>query len=250
MRLPSIMPPSSSLARGEGSVPSFRMNRVRLVTLAVAVLLVSSACGSTGSTSTTNPKPRPLSSLGHLRPAPYPGVPSGELVPIPAAPELVAAASKATYTTSIDGIKCQQNEVLVSHEHAHLTLFVNGEQRKVPAGVGIWPPVNAHNYINGQFGITEGNCLSWLNTRYPDGLIHIETPVKRSFVLGEFFDLWGQPLSASEVGPEQGAVTAIVNGRVWAGDPRQIPLKRHAQIQLEVGKPLIAPQSITFPGRY
>ena len=74
--------------------------------------------------------------------------------------------------------------------------------------------------------------------------------MKRSFVLGEFFDLWGQPLSASQVGPAHGTVTAIVNGRVWAGDPRQIPLKRHAQIQLEVGKPLIAPESIRFPGRY
>ena len=226
------------------------MNRIRLVSFAVAVLLVSSACGSAGSTSTTSPKLRPLSSLGHLQPAPYPGDVGAELVPIPGAPALVPAASKATLTKSVDGIKCQQNERLISHEHAHLTLFVNGKPRRIPAGVGIWPPINAHNYINGQFGITEGNCLSWLNTRYADGLIHIETPVLRAFVLGEFFDLWGQPLSASQVGPAHGAVTAIVNGRVWTGDPRQIPLKKHSQIQLEVGKPLIAPQSIEFPGRY
>jgi hypothetical protein len=220
--------------------------RSLLAGLAAAVILVASACGSTSS----NPAPRPLSTLGQLQPAPNPGVPSGELVPIPAAPVLVGAASKATYTTSVDGIKCQQNEVLISHEHAHLTLFVNGKQRRVPAGVGIYPPVNAHNYINGQFGITEGNCLSWLNTRYADGLIHIETPVRRSFALGEFFDVWGQPLTETQVGPEQGPVTAIVNGRVWTGDPRQIPLTRHAQIQLEVGTPLIAPETITFPGRY
>ncbi len=184
------------------------MNRVLLITFAAAVLLVSTACGSTGSTSTTNPRSRPLSSLGHLQRAPYHGDVGAELVPIPAAPALVPAASKATLTTSVDGIKCQQNELLISHEHAHLTLFVNGQPRRIPAGVGIWPPINAHNYFNGQFGITEGNC------------------------------------------PERGAVTAIVNGRVWTGDPRQIPLKRHAQIQLEVGKPLIAPQAITFPGRY
>ena len=226
------------------------MNRVYLVTLAAAVLLVPSACGSTGSTSTTSPKLRPLSSLGHLQPAPDPGDVGAELVPIPKAQALVPAASKATLTKSVDGIKCQQNETLISHEHAHLTLFVNGEPRRIPAGVGIWPPLNAQNYRNGQFGVTPENCLSWLNTRYPDGLIHIETPVQRAFVLGEFFDLWGQPLSASQVGPAHGAVTAIVNGSVWTGDPRQIPLKRHAQIQLEVGKPLIAPESITFPGRY
>ena len=34
---------------------------------------------------------------------------------------------------------------------------------------------------------------------------------------------------------------------VFQGDPRNIPLTAHAQIQLEVGTPLIAPESITFP---
>ena len=226
------------------------MNRVYLATLTATVLLVSSACGSAGSTSTTTPTLRPLSSLGQLRPAPYRGNPGGELVPIPEAPALAPAASKATLTKSVDGIKCQQNEPLISHEHAHLTLFVNGKARRIPAGVGIWPPLTAQNYRNGQCGISAANCLAWLNTRYADGLIHIETPVKRSFVLGEFFDLWGQPLSASQVGPAQGTVTAIVNGTVWTGDPRQIPLKKHSQVQLEVGKPLSAPESIEFPGRY
>jgi hypothetical protein len=226
------------------------MNRVHLVALGAAVLLVASGCGSSGSTGTTDSNLQPLSLLGHLQPAPYPGDLGAELVPIPLAPALVPAASKATLTKSVDGIKCQQNEKLISHEHAHLTLFVNGKPSRIPAGVGIWPPLNAENYRNGQFGVTPANCLSWLNTRYPDGLIHIETPVPRPFVLGEFFDLWGQPLSASQVGPAHGAVTAIVDGRVWTGDPRQIPLKRHAQIQLEVGKPLIAPAAISFPGRY
>lgn len=45
-------------------------------------------------------------------------------------------------------------------------------------------------------------------------------------------------------------MTAIVNGRVWTGDPRQIPLKEHAQVQLEVGKPLVAPEKIVFPGAF
>jgi hypothetical protein len=45
-------------------------------------------------------------------------------------------------------------------------------------------------------------------------------------------------------------VTAIVNRRVWTGDPRRIPLDAHSQIQLEVGKPLVAPQQIRFPGLF
>jgi hypothetical protein len=42
-------------------------------------------------------------------------------------------------------------------------------------------------------------------------------------------------------------VTAIYNGKAYVGNPRDIPLTAHAQIQLEVGTPGVAPQSITFP---
>jgi hypothetical protein len=37
------------------------------------------------------------------------------------------------------------------------------------------------------------------------------------------------------------------NGQVYRGNPRDIPLTAHAQIQLEVGRPLIAPASISWP---
>jgi hypothetical protein len=42
-------------------------------------------------------------------------------------------------------------------------------------------------------------------------------------------------------------VTAVYDGKAYVGNPRNIPLEKHAQIQLMVGKPLIAPVSITFP---
>jgi hypothetical protein len=35
---------------------------------------------------------------------------------------------------------------------------------------------------------------------------------------------------------------------VYQGNPRNNPLNKHAQIQLEVGKPLVAPENITFSG--
>ncbi len=74
-----------------------------------------------------------------------------------------------------------------------------------------------------------------------------ESPVKRTYTLGEFFDIWGQPLDRERVGPARGSVTALFNGRVFIGNPRQLPLLPHAQIQLDVGRPLIAPARITFP---
>jgi hypothetical protein len=36
---------------------------------------------------------------------------------------------------------------------------------------------------------------------------------------------------------------------VFTGNPREIPLLAPAQIQLDVGRPLIAPEHITFPQR-
>ena len=61
------------------------------------------------------------------------------------------------------------------------------------------------------------------------------------------FDEWGQPLGPGTLGPLKGHVVAIYNGKVYQGDPRDIPLNAHTQIQLEVGKPLVAPEHITFP---
>jgi len=54
-------------------------------------------------------------------------------------------------------------------------------------------------------------------------------------------------LSRRQVGPARGEVTAFYNGRVVTGNPRRIPLLPYAQIQLDVGRPLIAPERITFP---
>jgi hypothetical protein len=57
----------------------------------------------------------------------------------------------------------------------------------------------------------------------------------------------GQKLGPQQIGPSAGPVTAVINGRVYRGDPRDIPLTAHEQIQLEVGRPLVAPVSIRFP---
>jgi hypothetical protein len=47
--------------------------------------------------------------------------------------------------------------------------------------------------------------------------------------------------------PATGRVVALYDGKVYQGSPRDIPLTAHAQIQLDIGTPLIAPQPVTFP---
>ncbi len=95
--------------------------------------------------------------------------------------------------------------------------------------------------------VASGTCFYWLHTHAADGIIHIESPVQRTDTLGDFFDEWGQPPGPHQVGPAAGPVMAIYNGQRYVGTPRNIPLNAHAQIQLDIGSPLVAPQTITFP---
>jgi hypothetical protein len=45
----------------------------------------------------------------------------------------------------------------------------------------------------------------------------------------------------------KGKVTTFYNDKVWTGDPNAVPLTSEAQIQLDVGTPLVAPEQIKFP---
>jgi hypothetical protein len=156
-----------------------------------------------------------------------------------------AALAAAVTGQVVDGIGCSAGEQTVFHIHAHLTVFVNGVARQVPGGIGI-PGARAQSTPAGAF-VDSGNCFYWLHTHAADGVIHIESPVQRQYTLGEFFDEWGLPLGTDRVGPVRGKVTAIYDRQVYTGDPRDIPLTAHAQIQLEVGTPLVAPESVSWP---
>jgi hypothetical protein len=188
----------------------------------------------------------PISTLGRLQPS---SAPTGRLgpegVPVPQARALAPPRLLAN-GQQIDGITCQAGEQVLFHIHAHLTIFVDGAPRQVPAGIGIAPPRQVAATPQGAF-VTAGSCFMWLHTHSADGIIHTESPITRTYTLGDFFDIWGQPLGRGGVGPAHGPVTALFDGHVFTGNPRQIPLLSHAQIQLEVGKPRIAPQPITFP---
>jgi hypothetical protein len=227
------------------------LRRRWLVTGGVAVAVIAAAVGGTlaatsgGSSGGSSPvKLAALSTLGNLQPAPAPGANGAESVPVPAGAPLAGTAAIVT-GKAVDGIACNTSEQLVYHIHAHLTIIVNGTPRQVPAGIGI-PGAVAAQTPAGPF-IESGSCIYWLHTHAPDGIIHVESPAQRTYTLGDFFDEWGQPLSATQVGPAKGHVTALYNGQVYTGNPRNIPLSAHAQIQLEVGTPLVAPEKVAFP---
>jgi hypothetical protein len=186
-----------------------------------------------------------LSTLGTLQPAPAPGPIGPEGVPMPKAQALAGLSAAAT-GKSVDGIGCSASEQTLFHIHAHLTIFVNGQPRSVPASIGI-PNGQAEQSQYGPF-IVSGTCFYWLHTHAADGIVHIESPVQRTYTLGNFFDEWGVPLGPNQLGTATGKVTVIENGKVFTGDPRNVPLLSHAQIQVEVGTPLVAPEQISWKG--
>jgi len=129
----------------------------------------------------------------------------------------------------ISGIRCDSLEHTTYHVHTLLEIYVNGEKRVVPREIGIIP----------------GVCLYWLHTHDTTGLIHIEAPEERKFTLGQFFDVWGQPLSKDRVwdieitnGKE---LRVYVDGKPYTGDPREIELQDGRIIVLDIGPPFRTP---------
>jgi hypothetical protein len=143
---------------------------------------------------------------------------------------LIAPAGTANANAPVDGISCDTSEQLLFHIHAHLAAYQNGVQKFVPPEIGI---------ATNSSGAT---CFSWLHTHDNTGVIHIESPVQRVYTLGNFFHVWGQPLSSTQVGTLQGNVTAYYNGAPFAGDITSIPMNAHDLIQLDVGSTSPGPQ--------
>jgi hypothetical protein len=143
---------------------------------------------------------------------------------------VVSVASSAARAQAmgqpIKGISCDAQEGQRIHIHQHLAIYDHGKAVEVPQYIGI--PQAAR-------------CIYWLHTHTPDGIIHVEAPMDRSFTLGDFFAVWGQPLDRKHAGPVQTrkneAMRVWLNGVRYAGDPAKIPLTAHADIVIQVGPP-------------
>jgi hypothetical protein len=170
------------------------------------------------------------------------GPPGPEGIPLEQGTVLAPSTASAGGQT-VDGIRCDSSEQVAYHIHSHLTVYVNGVLRPVPAGIGIVKPV-AQQSANGPFD-SASQCYYWLHVHAQDGVIHVEAPSQTTYTLGQFFAIWGQPLTAAQVGPARGAVTVFVNGVRYSGGPSGIPLTSHKDIQLDVGK-VVTPEKVDW----
>jgi len=158
------------------------------------------------------------SSVRHLQTSPPPWPSQSALLPQRLAPA---------------GLHALTMEGTALHIHEHLDLYVDGRHVTVPALVG----------IDQQAGF-----LTELHTHDASGIVHVESPVPKSFTLGQFFCEWGVKLNATCLGPYRGRLAWWVNGVRRQGNPAQLVLRPHQEIAIAAGQPpTTVPGSYAFP---
>ncbi|MFJ3034119.1 hypothetical protein ACIPC2_06830 [Curtobacterium pusillum] len=136
------------------------------------------------------------------------------------------------------GLRNVWGERLAEHVHTHLTILDGDEQVTVPANVG-------HS--------DRERFAAQLHTHDTSGIVHVESPTRQTFTLGQFFDEWGVPLTAWRVGGLRGELTVWVDGRRYIGDPRSIDLTNRREIVLDVttiGEVPHLPAPFDWPPQY
>jgi hypothetical protein len=129
----------------------------------------------------------------------------------------------------------------VLHIHQHLDIFVNGKHVKVPRFIGIKLKPGP-----------QLDFLTELHTHNPDGVIHLESLQAHAYSLGQFFGVWGVPLSRQCIGSlcaKPGTpLKFYVNGKPFTGNPVRLVLQEHDQYTIVYGKPPAhIPSSFNWP---
>ena len=125
-----------------------------------------------------------------------------------------------------------------------MELFAADRVVLVAAGIGTRPP---RRLSEGR--ISSASCYGELVTLDPTGLVLVRAGSRP--VLADLFRAWGQPLSSTRLASFSasagGSVSVFVDGRRWGGLPESVPLRRHAEIVLEVGPHVPPHHAYTFP---
>ncbi|MET8681956.1 hypothetical protein ABZW18_31350 [Streptomyces sp. NPDC004647] len=134
------------------------------------------------------------------------------------------------------GLPMLGEEGNVEHIHAHLDVIINGKRVTVPADIGI---------------DQQAQKLSPLHTHDSNGVIHVESPVKATFSLGQFMTEWDLALTQDSIGGLKAGggneFRAYVNGRERPGNPAAIEFRAHDEIALVYGP---AGQKVDVPSSY
>ena len=208
-------------------------------TAALGSVALTAACGGGSSAATPGPAVPAQAPRASITPTTPTGLPW-------ARPDNTRDAVVAAGLTALTA------EGSVSHYHAHLDVIVDGRPQPVPAGLGI-VLVNkdgsqpASSRLEQLDAASTTVTYSPLHTHDVSGVIHIESPTKTDYTLGELFTEWQVPLAPGQVGQYTSGVAVYVDGAPYAGDPRALAFAPHQEIAVVVGQtPPTIPSSYTF----
>jgi len=174
---------------------------------------------------------------------PYAGLPP-DVRPRPVGPGPAyrppALSAAVEHRATIDGLRC------LAHPGRrfgiHLELFAHRLVVHIPAGIGVAPPQRTRGVY-----VLSGACYYPLRTLEPTGVFQVSPG--RPLELGDLFAVWGQRLGERRLLTFRGRVLGFVDGRRWRRPLAEIPLRRHAEIVLEVDGELAPHPSYDFaPG--
>ena len=156
-------------------------------------------------------------------------------------------ADQVAQLTSAAGLELEKKESLVHHVHAHLDVFIDGEHRTVPAGIGIviTDPAVHTGEVDGQpsYGGIQGcdqPCISPLHTHDISGVLHTESLVDVDNTLGQFFKEWNVRFDDTCVDdfctPKTSVVLYVDGKKTPLQGASSIPLSDQKEIALVIGK--------------
>ena len=130
--------------------------------------------------------------------------------------------------SAIGNFNCILNPPQTFEVYAHLSILVNNEPQRIPTRLGASPQGQTH-------------CFYTIHTHDSSGKIHVTPTASGTFTLGELFQIWGQPLTNSNVAGVSGLPVEIFvtdNGtvtKVEEADWANIELRSHREITIGLG---------------
>ena len=174
---------------------------------------------------------------------------------------LIAFSLPSHAPPTIAGITCVYDPEKGYHQDIHISLFDHGRQVAMPMAIGVANPKIAP-YPSGpdKGGLYAGtdDCVYWMHTHDSSGIIHAEPQTAgQTFTLGQFFAIWGQPLSPTRAAAYSGTVRVFrshigdphPNVVQVTGDPRTVVMgyRSHDEITVQVGPPWAPPPRYVWP---
>ena len=123
------------------------------------------------------------------------------------------------------------------HKHMLISIYSNGKRLGFPDGIGRVHAGCYHAYEMHVHDVT--------------GIVHMEADTPKNFKLGDWFQLWQQPLGRDGAAGLPGPVRfyIIENGTIkrWDSNPADIPMVAHREILIVAGTPLATVPRYTWP---